>query len=422
MSGSMLNTHGSQRIGPSWPHDIRSLNRVNPLLALVNLSSAEKVKRGIVHTPREILQQPATWLRTWAQLQARLQEIQAFLSTAGLKAPLNERPTVYLIGAGTSDYIGRCLHHLLRQQWQCEVVPVSSTDLLVNFSDYLIEERPYLWISFSRSGDSPEGVAVLERALAENPRISHLVISCNASGQMSQLIKDKPGSLAILLDEETNDQGLAMTSSFTNMVIAGQALAHAWSPEEYRPIVEALSEAAQAFLPVASELADQLAAQAYARACFIGSGPLAGTALESALKLLELTAGRTKTMAQTTLGLRHGPMAALDRETLLVSFLSTESKRQRYEIDLLREIERKQLVGTSLAVIGSGASPLPQLESTQVLAPAAQWPVPDLYRPAVDVLFGQLLGLFFSLESSLRPDSPSPNGAISRVVQPIGIY
>ena len=395
---------------------------MNPLLSLVNLPSAEKEERGIVHTPREILQQPATWVRTWAHIKNRLQEIDAFLSAAGLSAPLNERPTVFLIGAGTSDYIGHCLHHLLRQKWQCEVVPVSSTDLLIDFSDYIIEGRPYLWISFSRSGDSPEGVAVLKRALVEKPHISHLIISCNASGQMSQLIKGKSNSLGIVLDEETNDQGLAMTSSFTNMVIAGQALAHVWSPDEYEPIVEAMSEAAQAFLPTAAELAEQLAAKDYRRACFVGSGPLAGTALESSLKLLELTAGRTKTMSQATLALRHGPMAALDKDTLFVTFLSTQSSRQAYETDLLREIQRKQLVGASLAVIGCGASPLPRLEGTRVVAPPRHWPVSDLYRPAVDVLFGQLLGLFFSLGNALTPDSPSPNGAISRVVQPIEIY
>ena len=395
---------------------------MNPLLSLVNLSAAEKEKRGVVHTPREIVQQPATWLRTWAQFKSRLQAIQAFLSAAGLNAPHNERPIIFLIGAGTSDYIGQCLHHLLRQKWQCEVVPVASTDLLIDFSDSVLEERPYLWISFSRSGDSPEGVAVLERALAEKPHISHLVISCNASGQMSQLIKGKSNCFGILLDEETNDQGLAMTSSFTNMVIAGQALAHVWSLDEYDPILNAMSEAADAFLPIAAELAEELAARGYQRACFVGSGPLAGTALESALKLLELTAGGTKTMSQATLALRHGPMAALDKGTLFVSFLSTQSSRQRYEIDLLREIERKQLVGASFAVIGCGTSPLPQLEGTQMVAPRQHWLVPDLYRPAVDVSFGQLLGLFFSLGSGLRPDSPSPNGAISRVVQPIEIY
>lgn len=395
---------------------------MNPITSLLNLSAAEKEKRGIIHTPREIFQQPETWIRTWALIEARLQEIQAFLAAAGVKASHGERPIVYLVGAGTSDYIGHCLHHLLRQKWQCEVVPVSSTDLLIDFSDYILEDRPYLWISFSRSGDSPEGVAVLERALAEKPQISHIVVSCNASGRMSQLIKGKSNSLGIVLDEETNDQGLAMTSSFTNMVSAGQALAHAWSPEEYEPIIQAMSEAARAFLPIAAERAEQLAIKHYTRACFIGSGTLAGTALESALKLLELSAGKTKTMSQATLALRHGPMAALDKDTLFVSFLSTQSTRQRYEIDLLREIERKQLVGASLAVLACGASSLPQLEGTEIVAPQQHWPVPDLYRPVVDVLFGQLLGLFFSLQSGLTPDSPSPNGAISRVVQPIAIY
>jgi tagatose-6-phosphate ketose/aldose isomerase len=395
---------------------------VNPLTTLLDLPAAEKEHLGAVHTPREIAQQPATWPRTWALIRSRLPEIQAFLTAAGVKGAAGERPTVFLIGAGTSDYIGQSLHHLLRRQWQCEVIPVSSTDLLIDFSDSFIEDRPYLWISFSRSGDSPEGVAVLERALAERPQISHLVVSCNASGRMGHLIQGKPNALRIVLEDETNDCGLAMTSSFTNMVIAGQALAHAWSSELYKPIIEAISEAGEAFLPIAAEQAQQLAAKTYTRACFIGSGTLAGTALESALKLLELTAGRTKTMSQATLALRHGPMAALDKETLFVSFLSTTNARQQYEIDLLREIEGKRLVGNSLAVIGCGTASLPQFETTKVLAPRQAWLIPDLYRPAVDTVFGQLLGLFFSLHYGLTPDSPSPNGAISRVVQPIGIY
>lgn len=395
---------------------------MNPLTALLDLPTAEKKKLGIVHTPKEIAQQPATWSGTWNLLTRRLEEIQSFLRTAGLEAAADKRPTVYLVGAGTSDYIGHCLHHLLRQKWQCVVVPVPSTDLLVDFSDFVLPEHPYLWISFSRSGDSPEGVAVLERALAEWPQIFHLVVSCNASGQMSRMIEGRSNCLGIVLAPETNDQGLAMTSSFTNMVVAGQGLAHAWSPEEYDGVVRAISSAASDFLPVAAEFAAHLAEKNYSRACFIGSGVLTGTALESALKLLELTAGKIKTMSQATLALRHGPMAALDQETLLVSFLSTSITQQRYEIDLLREIERKELVGTSLAVVGSGSSNLPRLEATEVISSLQPWPVPDLYRPAIDVLFGQLLGLFFSLRSGLTPDSPSPNGAISRVVQPIEIY
>jgi tagatose-6-phosphate ketose/aldose isomerase len=395
---------------------------MNPLTALLRLPAADKERLGIVHTPHEIEQQSASWTQTWNLLKSRRQEIESFLVKTGIKASPKDRPTVYLLGAGTSDYIGHCLHHLIRQQWQCEVVPVSSTDLLIDFSNFILENRSYLWISFSRSGDSPESAAVIERALAEQPQISHLVVSCNTFGRMTQMIADKPNCLGIVLGQETNDQGLAMTASFSNMVVAGQALAHTWSPEEYETILNEITEAARNFLPFAAKLAEHLATKDFKRACFIGSGVLAGTASESALKLLELTAGKIKTMSQATLALRHGPMAALDQDTLFISFLSTQSTRQRYEIDLLREIERKQIVGASLAVIGCGSLQLPQFDTTQVLAPHGHWAVPDLYRPPVDVMFGQVMGLFFSLSCGLMPDSPSPGGVINRVVQPIGIY
>jgi tagatose-6-phosphate ketose/aldose isomerase len=38
------------------------------------------------------------------------------------------------------------------------------------------------------------------------------------------------------------------------------------------------------------------------------------------------------------------------------------------------------------------------------------------------VIVGQLLGLFCSLHWELQPDSPSPNGAISRVVNNVTIH
>jgi tagatose-6-phosphate ketose/aldose isomerase len=56
------------------------------------------------------------------------------------------------------------------------------------------------------------------------------------------------------------------------------------------------------------------------------------------------------------------------------------------------------------------------------LAPTTPFPGADDYRPPLDVMFGQVLGLFFSLRWNLRPDCPSPNGAISRVVQNVRIH
>ncbi len=195
---------------------------MDALSTLLNLSVSEKADRGITYTPHEIAQQPQTWETTFSYLRSREREIQESLHTAGIDNTKSPRATVFLVGAGTSDYIGHSLHHLLQQRWQCEVIPVASTSLLTAFEESLLPDRNYLWISFSRSGDSPEGVQVIERALDQRPDIQHMLISCNAEGRMIHMIHGKSNSLSIVLDDAVNDRGLAMTSSFTNMVLAGQ--------------------------------------------------------------------------------------------------------------------------------------------------------------------------------------------------------
>jgi tagatose-6-phosphate ketose/aldose isomerase len=393
---------------------------VNVLSKLLCLPDGEKTTRGLTHTPAEIAQQPDTWLSTFELFRKRRDQITEFLSLAGVGASIDRRPTVFLIGAGTSDYIGQSLTYLLRRCWQCEVIAVPSTDLLTHMDDLAISERKCFWISFSRSGDTPEGVAVLESALKNRPDVHHLVISCNANGRMIRENADEPRVLGICLDDAVNDRGLAMTSSFSNMVIFGQCLAHTNDLARYEAILLQLVQAGRDFLPRAADCASALAKDAYTKACFVGSGPLRAVARECALKLLELTAGKTLTMSESVLGLRHGPMAALDQGALFVCFLSGNRRIQKYERDLLEEIGKKRLVKSRTVV---GGSELGRDSFAEYYLPStAPSGIADDYRPAVDVIFGQLLGLFFSLRWNLRPDCPSPNGAISRVVQNVSIH
>jgi tagatose-6-phosphate ketose/aldose isomerase len=146
------------------------------------------------------------------------------------------------------------------------------------------------------------------------------------------------------------------------------------------------------------------------------------TAAESALKVQELTAGRIFTMSQSFLGLRHGPLSFLDRQTLVVAYLASDALTRAYEADLLGELRHKGL-SVTIAVTGFGLT-REILDATDValeLGSAGNAP-PDALHPPLDVIFGQLLGLFFSLEASLKPDTPSPSGAISRVVSHVKIH
>ena len=393
---------------------------MSTLSELLSLPESEKAARGLEHTPGEIAQQPEAWLSTFEVFRRKREQIAEFLALAGIGASPRPRPTVFLIGAGTSDYIGQSLTYLLRRAWNCEVMAVPSTDLLTHMDDWMIPEKKYLWVSFSRSGDSPEGVAVLEGARKNHPDIHHLVVSCNANGRMIRENADEPRVLGICLDDAVNDRGLAMTSSFSNMVIFGQCLAHTSEPGRYEEILLQLVKAGKGLLANAAECASALAKHSYTKACFVGSGPLRAVAKESALKLLELTAGKTLTMSESVLGMRHGPMAALDQNTLLVCFLSGSRRVQPYERDLLDEIGKKRLVRCRVVVGGSDVTGKDSIaEHYLSTAPSG---IEDDYRPPVDVIFGQLLGLFGSLGWKLRPDRPSPNGAISRVVQGVTIH
>jgi tagatose-6-phosphate ketose/aldose isomerase len=398
----------------------------NPLQALLELADEEKDLRGLRYTPREISQQPDSWEATYQKCRGQQVEIDSFLKSFGIGRDLESKelaaPTVYLVGAGTSDYIGRAVADLLRLRWSCPVWAIPSTDLLTDLDNLVLQDRDYLWISFSRSGDSSEGVAVLEKALAAYPRVRHLVVTCNQAGRMAQLCAQNPSQmLALVLDDAVNDRGLAMTSSFSNMVIGGQCIAHLDDMEGYRDILASLKAMGSKFLYNAVEIASSIAGMNFSKACFVGIGPLAAVANESALKLLELTAGKIHTMSESVLGFRHGPMSALDKNTLFAQFVSNDSRRQKYELDLLREIRDKRLAGITIAI---APQRLPGLESLAdyVISLDAPTILKDEYRPPVDVMFAQLLGLFSSLNAGLRPDHPSPSGAINRVVAHLQIY
>lgn len=394
----------------------------NPLLTLLDLPEQEKAERGLEHTPREIWQQPDTWGVTYRLCARAQRELQDAVRRAGIGRGSTSSPTVYLVGAGTSDYTGRALAPLLRARWGCDVWPVPSTTLLTEFEEFHRAGREYFWISFSRSGESPEGVALLERALERHPQIRHLVITCNPRGPMAQLCeRHQDRALALVLDDAVNDRGLAMTSSFSNMVLAGQCVAHLDDLAQFGEVVSRMSETGRQFLPAAAEAAAEVTTLGCSRACFVGSGVLRAVADECSLKVVELSAGKVTTIAETPLGLRHGPMSSVDGQTVFVAFLSSDARRRGYELDLLREIDRKRLGRVRVAVTIADGDDVSQLADYRLPLAAAP-DFPDLYRPVLDVMLGQLIGLFASMRCGLKPDQPSPGGTITRVVQPIKLY
>jgi len=205
--------------------------------------------------------------------------------------------------------------------------------------------------------------------------------------------------------------------------MVAQFLAHIKSLEGYEPIIRNLSEATNRLFENYSSLLKDIAETEFERAVFLGSGCLYGCAVESSLKLQEMTSSKVICKADSFLGVRHGPEVVINDRTLVVYLLSSEPYVRKYELDLMKEIKDKKLGMTKVAVCHKAYEEIKESVNHVIeFDKEGRFGIPDFYRPVMDVTVGQLFGLFKSLALGLKPDNPSEKGVISRVVKGVKIY
>jgi tagatose-6-phosphate ketose/aldose isomerase len=365
---------------------------------------------GATHTVREIFQQPDLWREVGATCLSRSQETEAFLRPLLQRSDLR----IVLTGAGTSAFAGQVLAPALSRDLERRVEAVSTTDIVSNPREWFAENRPTLLVSFARSGDSPESVAATELANQCLTEVYHLVVTCNSAGELYRRHVGADRSLVLLMPEGANDVGFAMTSSFTCMTLATWLTMRCSTADD--GLAGRLAAATEEVLTAQSSAAQALAQRGYERVVYLGSGPLTGLARESALKLLELTAGGVIAYSNSALGFRHGPKAVLDNRTLALVYLSNDPYTRQYDLDIAAEL-RAALDPESVVVISAGGAGEDDPWHIEGLGD-----VDDVALALPFVVCAQLLGLHFSLALGRTPDNPFPSGTVNRVVQGVTIH
>lgn len=382
---------------------------------LFNKSQEELKKRNAIFTATEIYQQPETWLKTVKQLSEIKEEVQSFVHQV-LK---NKEYDVILTGAGTSEFVGNALYSYLNRVLDYNVKSYATTDLIATPENFIHKDKPTLIISFGRSGNSPESIGALDAVDAVHSNIYHLFITCNHEGALSQRAHTSEKAFAINLTPETHDQSFAMTSSFTNMYLACLLV---FDYENVEKSIQSIATNTNQLLQNDFTLYNQLVdTYDFNRIVYLGSDVLKGIAQESALKMLELSAGEVVTMYDTPLGFRHGPKSIVNNQTLTVIYISDNVYTRQYEIDLLKEMASQRKENKILVVTSYND------ESLKAYA--------DYYysfhnsNKIDNVLFGlqaivvaQLIALFKSLSLNITPDNPCPSGEVNRVVKGVICY
>ncbi len=369
-------------------------------------------------TVSEIYQQPATWEKTCRQIAEHKDEIQKFIDQVITCDDFD----VVLTGAGTSEFVGNALFPHLTGLLNYKVKSYGTTDIVATPEAYLSRTKPTLLISFGRSGNSPESVGAIDAAESVCDNVYHLFVTCNKNGALSKRADTTDNCYAINLTDETHDQSFAMTSSFSNMYLATYLCFHLSELDKVTADVRKIAAAGQEFLDnnfgTAQKIVDEYD---FKRIVYLGSNTLKGTSQESALKMLELTAGKVVTMYDTPLGFRHGPKSIIDDTTITVVYLSDDPYTRQYEIDLIKEMSGQRKGNKIAAVMSSQDDAVAALVDYTVVYGLDE-KFENVLLGLDYILFAQTLAVLKSLSMSITPDNPCPTGEVNRVVKGVTLY
>ncbi len=346
-------------------------------------------------TYKEIMQQPAIW-RGWAEEFGP--QITAFRGWIAAQNP----DEIWLCGAGTSAYIGDLVAAAMGADPR-HIRAIATTDLVACPQNYIRKGLRPLVISFGRSGNSAESLGtldLLDKFLPDAPRLN---ITCN--GESTLATRPAKHQKAIILPAATHDAGFAMTSSYSTMLLTALLLLDEGLTSAH---LVSLANRAEALLPTYFDTAQAMPRPA--RAVFVGSGPLAYAARESALKVMELAAGDIPAIWDSNLGFRHGPKSFITADTKVFVFLSNHPLTGQYDRDLAAEVREQFGPETALSLGADGDILIPRAGN-------------DAADAVLYVLFAQALAVVWSHDLGLNIDDPfKGRGTLTRVVSGVTLH
>lgn len=385
---------------------------------MFTLNQEELENLGATITTREIAQQPDLWEEAYTAYTERKDDIQAFFEKLTAK---HDNMRVIFTGAGTSAYVGETITPYLKgkvdeQQWDLAAVP--TTTLVSNPYQFLKADMPTLLVSFARSGNSPESVASVELGEKIVKDFYQLTITCAKEGELAKRAKGDKNNLLLLMPERSNDQGFAMTGSFSCMTLTALLVFDTASEDEKATYVKTIRQMGSSVVKRESEIQAVIDGD-FDRIIYLGSGSLEGLTREAQLKVLELTAGKVVTAFDSSLGFRHGPKSFVNEKALVFVFVSNQAYTRKYDLDILKELKLDGIAQSVIAIETTGEQ---NFDGDAFSFGSEGKDVPDAYLALPYVIYGQTVSLLSSVKVGNKPDTPSPTGTVNRVVKGVTIY
>ena len=372
-------------------------NRISRAPYTVDWDVAQAEKSGYEHFMiKEIYEQPKSIVDT---LMPRLHEGRIDLTDAGLtEEMLCKVRRMIIVACGTASYAGYIYKYLIEKYARIPVeVDVGSE---FRYRDPIFGEDEIV-IAISQSGETADTIAAVREARAAGLKI---ITITNVVG--STLAREAD---AVIYNRAGMEIAVASTKAYTNQLLIGFMIAmeagrvrgkislerYAALVEELRRLPEKIEETLQC-----KEQIQKLASKRYMEehAYYIGRGLDYYVALEGTMKLKEVSYIHAE--AYTAGELKHGPIALIDNNTLVVAFV-TQQKLLDKTMSNMKEGKARR--GHVVAVAQERDRQLLETVADEVIV------IPDVeddFAPILSIIPAQMLGYYVSVMKGCDVDKP----------------
>ncbi len=315
----------------------------------------------------------------------RMPKDKNFIDMSGIKLKkedINELNRIYIVACGTAYHAGLIGKTLIEKFTKIPVIADVASEF--RYREPVIDEKTLL-IVVSQSGETADTLEVLRIAKRNNARVLAIV---NAVG--SSIAREADDVFYILAGPEIS---VASTKAFTAQVVAMELIAFnmaiecgALSKEEFETIKSefyCLDTKIGQILDESEKI--KALAEKYSKSrnvFFIGRGLDYVVSKEGSLKLKEIAYLHSEAYAAGEL--KHGPIAMIDDETLVIAIL-TQEKLFDKTLSNIKEVKAR---GASVIAIAMEGNNIAAGEADDIIyIPRAMWSIAPVLAAVPAQLF-----------------------------------
>lgn len=338
------------------------------------------------HTYQEIRGQIKSWEQNYDQItDPKLKIITDLFS--------KDFDRIIFFGCGTSYNLAMAASFFTNTVSKFDSTALTSSELLFNSETYIKNNKKYLLIGFSRSGETTETVEVTNQFRSNN-NIRTFAFTCRDSNSFIDV------SDGYYVCQDAKEESVAMTRSFSTMLFSYCIMLSVYLKdkdrlEEFYSLCTFLENKMTSMFNDIKNYIDTIDFNSYFA---LGSGFNYPLAVEADLKMKEMS--QTPSYSYHIFEFNHGPKALLSANCLVL--LLTISRSLKNVDIIVNEILKNR---AKIAVVGKDIAGIKKSKDVKTFLEDANFK-DELVKSFINIPVFQIFAYMQTIKQNLNPDSP----------------